>query len=315
MTAKYQNLGFQALEMVETAPISLLNDIISSGNAETGLQLEVEWSEGIDDDALRLAVLKQLNSHRVEELRPLEDLCQRIRALAAGKGPTSLTQVVLRRRSNEEYELFQAQPDELCRSAWVFLHFPADFEDAEAFYAARQYRDFGKMYDSFEINADGAAALDAAAIDHQALVSLLTARLQLPSQVMVRTLDLHKTSNHPSSIMVIVRHGGPLSSVFNHKDNGMRGTIYFRPPNEATLIWTPSSNVMEICGPTPQVRKQIGDAFAEVALKADLSKKPLNWRRYDLARFNSSFALTLPVWDDVEIIAAKLIEVELRLGT
>ena len=68
-------------------------------------------------------------------------------------------------------------------------------------------------------------------------------RLELPSSVSIGTLDLPKTGNHPASVMVIVRHAGPLSSVFSHKDNGMRGTIYYRPPSEATLIWTPSDKV------------------------------------------------------------------------
>jgi hypothetical protein len=47
---------------------------------------------------------------------------------------------------------------------------------------------------------------------------------------------LPKTDVHPASIMLIVRYGGPLSSVYNHRDDGRRATIYYRPPNEVTLI-------------------------------------------------------------------------------
>lgn len=314
MSRKYRNLGRETLEIVETAPIPILKNIIAFRDSETAPEIKFDWPSCEDEDEWRLNLLVQLNADHPDALRPIEDRCQRIRALARGKGPTSLRHVAAKRRSHEEYAEFESQLDDLCSSAWVFFRHPEDFEDAEAFYAARQYRDFGKMYDSFEINADSAVHVDAGSIDEAALVSLLTARLELPSAVSIRTLDLPKTANHPASVMLIVRHGGPLSSVFNHKDNGMRGTIYFRPPSEATLIWTPADKVMEICGPTPKVRKQIGDTFAEVALKADLSTKPLNWRRYDLTRFRTSFTLPLPAWDDVEIVAAKLIEVELRLG-
>ncbi len=314
MSRKYRNLGPETLEMVETAPIPLLKKIISYRDTESAPEIVVEWPLLEADDEWRFALLDLWNSARADDLRPLEDRCQRICGMARGKGPTSLDHVVAKRRSHEEREEYQAQPDPLCRSAWIFLQYPADFEDAEAFYAARQYRDFGKMYDAFEINADGDLQVESHTIDEAALASLLTARLELPSSVSIRTLDLPKTPNHPRSIMLIVRHAGPLSSVFNYKNNGMRGAIYFRPPSEATLIWTPADRVMEICGPTPRVRQQIGDTFAEVVLKADLSTKPLNWRRYDLSRFRTSLELPLPVWDDVDIEAARLIEVELRLG-
>lgn len=170
------------------------------------------------------------------------------------------------------------------------------------------------MYDSFEINAENRIVDHSGEIDEEALASLLTVRLDLRSRVSIRTLDLPKTANHPASVMVIVRHAGPLSSVFSHRDNGLRSTIYYRPPNEATLIWTPSLNVMEICGPTPAVRREVADGFAEVVLGADLSTKPLTWRYYDLSRFHKSLSLPLPVWDDIEISAASLIEVEMRLG-
>ncbi len=42
------------------------------------------------------------------------------------------------------------------------------------------------------------------------------------------------TSSNPDpspSLLVIVRHAGPLSSVFHHKEGGQRKTIYFRPFN------------------------------------------------------------------------------------
>lgn len=319
MSRKYRNLGPETLELVETAPLSLLQEILAFRGSETEPRVELEWPECSDvdeeGDDLRANLLDQLNAKTVEVLRPLEDRCGRIRRLSLGKGPSSLEHVARKRLSHEEHDTFTSQLDPLCRSGWIFLRHPADFEDAEAFLAARQYRDHGKLYDSFEVKADDAgAATDSEAIDADALASLLTAKLELPSRVSIRTLDLPRTSNHPASVMVIVRHGGPLSSVLSHKDNGMRGTIYYRPPNEATLIWTPTLGTIEICGPSPQVRKKAADSFAEVVLKADLSNKPLSWRYYDLTRFHDTLTLPLPAWDDVEISKAQLIEVEMRLG-
>ena len=257
MSRKYQNIGRETLEIVEITPLPLLQEIIDFREAESEPSLGIELPIVEDDDDVRIAALEQLNEGAAEALRPLEDRCRRIRRLSIGKGPTSLEHVAKQRLSHEEYETFVNEPNELCRSIWVYLRYPEEFEDAEAFYAARQYRDHGKMYDSFEADVEGTIADAAGAIDQDALASLLTARLELPSKVSIRTLDLPKTANHPASVMVIVRHAGPLSSVFSHRDNGMRGTIYYRPPNEATLIWTPDDKVMEICGPSPQVRKKV----------------------------------------------------------
>lgn len=314
MSRKFRNLGPETFDFVETAPIPLLREILEYRGSDSEPEIAIDWPTTDNKDDWRAELLGRLDAFAADDLRPVEDRCRRIRFLAVGKGPTSLEHVAVDRRSHEEMEELYDQPDALCRSTWLFLRHPEDFEDAEAFHAARQYRDFGKMYDSFEATAGTAERIDAGKIDEEALASLLTARLELPSRVTIRSIDLPGTQTHPPSVMVIVRHGGPLSSVLNYKGNGVRTPIYFRPPNEATLIWTPAERAIEICGPAPKVRKVLGDGFAEVVLKADLSSKPLSWRRYDLSRFRESLLLPLPAWDDVDVSAARLIEVELRLG-
>ncbi|WP_353429163.1 hypothetical protein [Paracoccus denitrificans] len=314
MSRKFRNLGQETFDFVETAPIPLLREILEYRSSDSEPEIAIDWPTTDNEEEWRAALLTRLDGYPADDLRPVEDRCRRIRSLAVGKGPTSLEHVALDRRSHEEIEELHTQPDALCRSAWLFLRHPEDFEDAEAFHAARQYRDFGKMYDSFEAIAGTADRIDAEKIDEEALAALLTAKLELPSRVTIRSIDLPATQTHPASVMVIVRHGGPLSSVLNYKNNGVRSPIYFRPPNEATLIWTPAERAIEVCGPAPKVRKVLGDVFAEVVLKTDLSSKPLSWRRYDLSRFRKSLILPLPSWDDVDVSAARLIEVELRLG-
>ena len=103
--------------------------------------------------------------------------------------------------------------------------------------------------------------------------------------------------------------------MFHHKEGGTRKTIYFRPPNEASLVWTPEEKTIEVCGASPQVRRSTAETFAETVFGTDLSKKPLSWRYYDLSRFHDRLALPLPLWDDIEISLARVIEVEMRLGS
>ncbi|MGZ8869221.1 MAG: hypothetical protein ACXW2P_12835 [Thermoanaerobaculia bacterium] len=112
-----------------------------------------------------------------------------------------------------------------------------------------------------------------------------------------------------------MRHGGPLSSVYDHRDDGRRGTIYYRPPNEATLIYTPSLRQIEVCADSPVVRQTVSDSFAEIALGHDISQKPLTWKRYNLTRFRTSLRLQPPEIDGYEFKFARVLEAEVRLGT
>ena len=93
------------------------------------------------------------------------------------------------------------------------------------------------------------------------------------------------------------------------------GRIYYRPPNEATLIYTPSLRQIEVCADSPVVRQKVSDSFAEVALGHDVSQKPLTWKRYNLSRFRTSLRLQPPRIDGYEIRFARVLEAEVRLGT
>jgi len=247
-------------------------------------------------------------------LRPAERRSRRIRAFANGKGVTSLTTIVDQQLDDDRAREFERQPDALCRAIWAFLNARETFEDAESFHFARQFRDYGRLYDAFEVELENAVALDAASIDEVALAAKVTATLELKTACTVKALDLPATDTHPASIMLIGRHGGPLSSVYDHRDDERRGTIYYRPPNEATLIYTPSMRQIEVCADSPVVRQKVSDSFAEVALNHDISQKPLTWKRYNLTRFRTSLRLEPPATDGYEFKFARVLEAEVRLG-
>lgn len=315
MGQRYERIGRETLEIADTAPMELLRQIVEWQEDETDDQRDLAWPASEDEDAFRRSVKSLLDKQTIEFLRPIEDRCVRINQLASADGIKSLSHVAKERLSHEQYQEFDAQPNELCRCIWMFLGRQQDFRDAEAFHAVRQYRDHGRMYDAFEVDAGAATITSVQRMDLGTLAGLLTTRLDLPSKVDISTLHLQATPTHRPSLLVIVRHAGPLSSVFHHKDGGQRKTIYFRPSNEASLVWTPDEGLIEACGASPQVRMSVAETFAEVVFKTDLSKKPLSWRYYDLSRFHSSLTLPLPPWDDVEVGLAKIIEIEMRLGT
>lgn len=267
------------------------------------------------DDAGRDRIAQWLGKFSRERLQPLEERCSRVRHLAEGKGPTSLDTVVGQQFLGGALATYREQLDALCRSAWTYLHHRSVFEAAESFHFARQFRDHGKLYDAFEVDLDRIPAIVAADINLQTLAERITVRLELTTACTVQALDLPLTADYPASIMLIIRHGGALSSVFHHRDDGHRGTIYYRPPNEATLIFTPSLRLIEICADSPLVRQEAAQAFAEVTLGQDLSRRPLTWRRYNLTRFRNSFRLPLPDVNGVDLHDARVLEAEIRLGS
>jgi len=319
MPRKSLPLGPETLGLIEDARIDLLRAVLAvrEGDNEPFFALP----EGIPDlndqdavDAYRQKVTDVLSAFDADELRPAERRSRRIRAFANGKGVTSLTTIVDQQLDDDRAREFERQPDALCRAIWAFLNARETFEDAESFHFARQFRDYGRLYDAFEVELENTVALDAASIDEVALAAKVTATLELKTACTVKALDLPATDTHPASIMLIVRHGGPLSSVYNHRDDGRRGTIYYRPPNEATLIYTPSMRQIEVCADSPVVRQKVSDSFAEVALNHDISQKPLTWKRYNLTRFRTSLRLEPPEIDGYEFKFARVLEAEVRLG-
>lgn len=313
------SVGPSTLSVIDDARVDLALAVLSlrEGDTEPNIALPELLAELDEQDritAFRRSLTEALLPFGHDELQPLEHRCRRVRRLADGKGPSSLEMIAGRQFDDGRRQEFMSQPDRLCRSIWAFLNERDAFEDAESFYFARQFRDYGRLYDAFEVDLGSPQILDAASIDAAALAAKITKNLDLKTACTVKAIDLPETSTHPASVMLIVRHGGPLSSVHDHRDDGHRRTIYYRPPNEATLIYTPSLLQIEVCADSPVVRQVASEAFAEVVLGHDVSQKPLTWKQYNLSRFRSSLRLESPRVDGYEIEFARVLEAEVRLG-
>lgn len=321
MARKAKSVGPHVLALMEDARVDLARAALAvrEGDNEPDFELPDDVPDHTDEEAVeafRQRLIQTLSEFDQDELRPAEQRSRRIRALADGKGVTSLTTIVKQQFDDGQSQEFDRQPDQLCRSIWTYLNARETFEHAESFHFARQFRDHGKLYDAFEVELENDAALNAAAIDEMVLAARIKGTLELKPEISctVKALDLPATETHPASIMLIVRHGGPLSSVYDHRQDGRRGTIYYRPPNEATLIYTPSLRQIEVCADSPVVRQTVSDSFAEIALGHDISEKPLTWKRYNLSRFRSSLLLQPPEIEGYEFKFVRVVEAEIRLG-
>ncbi|MEM6942130.1 MAG: hypothetical protein AAF416_17050 [Pseudomonadota bacterium] len=310
--ARYKRaLGPNAYALIEGAPPALVMELLAPIGGEPDLRTAIDVSSAEDP---KTHIIEALSGHDAEDLKPFEQRCRSVLFLAEGKATASINTIANERLCPDDHAEYERQPDALCRSGWLYLGHPAVFQDAESFHFARRHRDNDKLYDAFELEDAGMLPVDAAGVDEAALAEAVTEALDLKTRCSVRAIALPKAEGHPPSIMLVVRHGGPLSSVADHRDDGARATIYFRPANEATLIFTPKMRQIEICAESPRVRQMIAGCFAEKTLGQDLSKKPLTWKHYDLGRFRRSLELPVPEVEGFDVQAARLIELELRLG-
>ncbi|WP_217127084.1 hypothetical protein [Hydrogenophilus thiooxidans] len=149
-----------------------------------------------------------------------------------------------------------------------------------------------------------------------ALRQQIQTRLELPGRCTVTHLRVAPQAGsaqaHPQHLL-IVRHGGPLASVAEYQESdGSRQERYYRPLNEATLLFSPEERLIEVFSVSPSVRQQLASAFAETVLKLDLSSKPLALKQYHLGRFMRTLRLPLPTIAGFDIERVAVVEVDAR---
>ncbi|RDD64194.1 hypothetical protein DU478_21515 [Thalassococcus profundi] len=207
-----------------------------------------------------------------EVLEAVETHAERIVELAEGNGVQSLKTIIGQTVTEEEHILFEKQLDELCRSCWAFTNLEVAFQNAESFNQARQDRDRGNICSNFALDIPEDIEATADSVDEAALTEKLRSVLDLRHDPKLTAIDLSATEEHPSSVMLIVRHGGDLSSVYVHTEEGSRQSLYYRPQDEITLIYTPAKRLIEVLGMSFGHRHELSNAFAELVLGQNVSE-------------------------------------------
>lgn len=307
--------GRNLLQIFENARVEFLREFLASCKTPGGDLLRPPDQEPmVATDGTKGNLRAFLHSQDRDVLSELDRLSGSVLELSEGKGITSLETVAANKLLNVDHERFVDAPDPLCRSIWVHSRFPEVFRDAESFYAARRYRDHRRLYAAFEVEEDDPVELDDLILDTEALCRKLEDLLDLRARATASVLDLPKTSAHPPSLMIALRHPGTLSSIRDHREDGNLQTYYYRPSHEAVLIYTPKLKKIEVCAESFTVRQKVADVFAEITLNQDLSAKPLTKRDFNLDRFRNSFDLDLPDLGEAEITNATVVEAEMPLG-
>lgn len=294
------------------APIDLLSAFLSH------TQFSVFLSDAIvaapadgDEQARRPAMAQSLRNLSSDRTALIEVEARRITAMA-DKDP----EVVLRRLGDDlrfgVREGLGAQRDAVARSLWAYLQACRLFEAAERVMQVRVYRGHDKLYEAWSI--DASIALDADAVDHEALAAEIAARLHHDDGCKVEAVDLPAENGESRDVLVAVTFSGAYASQKTVRPDRSTETIYYRPPDEVLLVYSQARQRIEVCSRDPVDRKLVANIFATDTLKHDVSNKPLTQKTYNLSRFRKSLRLPIPHEEAHRVRRANITEVQVALG-
>lgn len=320
MAKTFKN-GISLHRLLEGAPLAAVETFLET--ADKGIYAAIfsglPWQgagEDTGNPALRAQLIELGNELQANAAVPLDRHAQRILTLAEGRGVEPVNRVAKKLFEPAHIDAFDAQLDDLGRSLWLYQHEPAMFDEAESLFYADHYRNFGGMYEAFELDADTEVAFVWNDSVKQALEAQIQEHLELTGRCTVTHLQVtgkDQAGKEQQQHLVIVRHGGPLSSVAEFREvDGSRAERYYRPLNEATLLFSPDEGVLEVFSASPSVRQQVATCFAEVGLKIDLSVRPLTLKQYNFKRFLTSLNLSTPATAGFDIERAAVVDVEVR---
>ncbi|WP_217127093.1 hypothetical protein [Hydrogenophilus thiooxidans] len=320
MAKSFKN-GVSLHRLLEASPLAALEGFLATVDKGqyAAIFSDVQWASATDAasiQAIRAQLLDIASALKPDAAVPLDRHAHRILTLAEGRGVETVTRVAAKLFEQVHIDAFAAQLDDLGRSLWLYQHQSLLFDEAENLFYADHYRNFGRMYEAFELDAN--AKVDFVWDDavKAALEEQIQERLELTGRCTVTHLQVDKKDAAGQEIpqhLLIVRHGGPLSSVAEYQEaDGSRQERYYRPLNEATLLFSPDEGVIEVFSASPSVRQQVAGCFAETGLKLDLSGKPLTLKQYNMGRFLDSLRLTPPRVDGFDIEHVAVVEVDAR---
>ena len=257
---------------------------------------------------------EMLRKEKKDRLGPLESEAARIVTIASDRGEYVLEGLANTSLEPDDAKTLLNQRDKLARSPWAFANEHGLFEAAENSLHLRLYRRYDKHYQTFmaEPSADGGP--DAGSVLLDALLADLNKRLDRGDGYSIDWFDIPEDGDEPAAEMYLLFHPDPPTSVREIDDDGNRSSIYFRPPGEAMIVFTPSTGRVHVRAGNRKLRHTIAERFIETALDQTYSNQPVDFQAYDISQFLKGFELEPPELDDVVIERTQVIRADISIG-
>ena len=260
------------------------------------------------------AASNMLRQEKKDRLGPLESEAARIVTIASDRGEYVLEGLASTKLEHDRAKELLNQRDKLARSLWAFANEHGLFEAAENSLHLRLYRRYDKHYQTFtaEPSVDGGPDAGSAVLD--ALLAELNKRLDRGDGYSIDRFDIPEDGDEPAAEMYLLFHPDPPTSVREIDDDGNRSSIYFRPPGEAMIVYTPSTGRVHVRAGNRKLRHTIAETFIETALDQTYSSQPVDFQAYDISQFLKGLDLEPPELDDVVIDRAQVIRADISIG-
>jgi hypothetical protein len=267
-----------------------------------------------DDHEGPASATGMLHQENKDRLNPLEAEASRIVTLVSDRGQFVLEGLARTKLEPERCRELMNQRDQLARSLWAYAREHSVFEAAENSLHLRMYRRYDKHYQTFMADPSIDGGPDSGSEILDALLSQLNTELDRGDGYSIDRFDIPEDGDEPAAEMYLLFHPDPPTSVREIDDSGNRSRIYFRPPGEAMIVYTPSTGRVHVRAGTRTLRHTIAERFIETALDQTYSNQPVDFQAYDISRFLSGFDLDPPELDDAAILRAQVIRAEISVG-
>lgn len=297
----------------DEAPPELLLAFLGSKTFERLTWLEAYRFDQNDPDG-HSAASDMLRQEKKDQLGPLEAQAARVVNIASNRGEYVLDGLARSKLDPDRARKLTSGRDQLARSLWAFANEHGLFEAAENSLHLRLYRRYDKHYQTFmaEPSLDGGSDADSAVLD--ALLADLNERLDRGDGYSIDKFDIPEDGDEPAAEMYLLFHPDPPTSVREIDDQGNRSSIYFRPPGEAMIVYTPSTGRVHVRARNRNLRHVIAERFIETALEQTCSNQPVDFQAYDISQFLNGFDLETPEFEDVVIDRARVIRADISIG-
>jgi len=257
---------------------------------------------------------EMLRKEKKDRLGPLESEAARIVNIARDQGEYVLDGLARTKLEPDRARELLNQRDRLARSLWVFANEHGLFEAAENSLHLRLYRRYDKHYQTFMADPSVEGGPDGGSTLLEQLLADLNQRLDRGDGYSIDKFDLPEDGEEPAAEMYLLYHPDPPTSVREIDDHGNRSSIYFRPPGEAMIVYTPSTGRVHVRAGNRKLRHTIAERFIETALDQTYSNQPVDFQAYDISQFLKGLDLEPPDFEDVVIDRATVIRADISIG-
>ncbi len=299
--------------LFDDAEPALLHRFLDSKSFERLNWLGAYKFDRDDPDGLQVA-RKMLGQEKKDRLSPLETEAARVVTIASDRGEYVLEGLAGTSLEPDRAKELLNQRDKLARSLWAFSNEHGLFEATENSLHLRLYRRYDKHYQTFMAEPSVAGGPDAGSSLLVELLADLNKRLDRGDGYSMDKFDIPEDGDEPAAEMYLLHHPDPPTSVREIDDEGNRSSIYFRPPGEAMIVYTPSTGRVHVRAGNRKLRHTVAERFIETALEQTYSNQPVDFQAYDISQFLKGFKLESPELDDVVIDRVRVIRADISIG-